>query len=387
MIRTDAWVLHRGPEGAPPGSVPGELSLEELTFPALTPHEALVEPLYGCWEANLTHALERSPVDICRQRGEERVVLGNAGIVRVVAVGRAVTAVAEGDVCFFGCFGRTDRFGYLELVHAYDAPGTVGVLAKQVKMAEHLLHRVPDDPRYGLTEWAPYARYWTAWDNWQVAHACWRSQMDRGDATDPLVFGWGGGVTLAELELARRDGFRVAMSASGPERIAQLTRLGIAAVDRRAFPDLYFDQRRYRADDEYRDRYLASEREFLRVIHELSDGYGVSIFIDNIGGPTYRATLKALGRQAVLTTVGWKRGMRLETLRATECITRHIHVHTHACRPEDVPRIVEYQRSTGWLPDMSGERVYGWESVPQLAKDYAAGAVAGYFPLFRVNEV
>jgi hypothetical protein len=46
---------------------------------------------------------------------------------------------------------------------------------------------------------------------------------------------------VAELELARRHGFRVAMTASTPERLAAIERSGVTAIDRRRFPDLAFD--------------------------------------------------------------------------------------------------------------------------------------------------
>src|SRR4051812_46884376 len=63
MITTEAWVIHAGP-GAEP--VPAELSLERMEFPDLAENEALVEPIFGSWEANMDHGLRRSPVDICR---------------------------------------------------------------------------------------------------------------------------------------------------------------------------------------------------------------------------------------------------------------------------------------------------------------------------------
>lgn len=378
MITTEAWVLHRGPH------LPGDLLLEEFELPEPGPHDVLVEPVYGSWEANLSHAIARSPVDICQQRREQRIVLGNAGIVRVLRPGPAVAGLAEGDLCFLVCGGVTDEFGYVKLVHAYDAPGTVGVLARRLILPERVLQRVPADDRYDLLQWAPYARYWTAWDNWQVAHNCWRSQMDGRDIKQPLAFAWGGGVGLAELELALRNGFTAVMTASTPDRLAKIRERGIIALDRREFPDLHYDAARMRTDSDFRSRYLASERTFLDAIRELSDGYGASIVIDNIGEPVSRASVRALGRQAVFATVGWKGGMRQETLRAVECINRHIYVHTHACRVGDVPRIVEYQRATGFLPDMTGEQVYDWTAIPDLARDYAEGRTKGFFPTFAV---
>src|SRR2546423_15240506 len=96
MVTTEAWVLAKGPLS---GDEPGQLQRESFSFPDITEHEVLAEPIYGCWEANMTHALERQPVDICRHRSEEKVVLGNAGVVRILQTGAAVTTVVGGDLC------------------------------------------------------------------------------------------------------------------------------------------------------------------------------------------------------------------------------------------------------------------------------------------------
>ncbi|MEV1178703.1 hypothetical protein [Nonomuraea sp. NPDC049784] len=388
MITTDAWVLHAGPNGG--GPAPGgaaNLRRETFAFPDLGDDEVLVEPLYGSWEANLEHALSRSPVDICRQRGEPSVVLGNIGVVRVLRTGQApeARALSEGDVCMVMPFGKCDRYGYAELAYAYDAPGTIGLLAKRTKVAARMLLPLPSDSAYTLPQWATYARYFSAWDNWRVAYACWRGQLPDVAAEDHLVFGWGGGVVLAELELARRAGFRVAMTAGGDERLSCLARKGITPVDRRTFPDLELSRRLDEGDPDLVERYRTSEKEFLRIIESLSDGHGAAIFIDNIGAPLLRPTLKALGRLGVLTTLGWKRGMVTETRRAVECIKRHLHVNTHVWRSGDSPEILEYQAATGWIPDPDMIQTYDFEDVPRLADDYAAGKVTSYFPVFTVN--
>src|SRR5207247_1472902 len=70
MVTTDAWVLYPGG-----GSAPLSLVREEFSFPDISEEEVLAEPLYGCWEGNMAHALERRPIDVCRERGEERVVV------------------------------------------------------------------------------------------------------------------------------------------------------------------------------------------------------------------------------------------------------------------------------------------------------------------------
>jgi NADPH:quinone reductase-like Zn-dependent oxidoreductase len=386
VIHTDAWVLHAGPEEADgEGRPPGKLQRESYSFAGPGEDEALVEPLYGSWEANIEHALSRSPVDVVRQRHEDKAVMGNLGVVRVLDPG-ASRLVKEGDICMVMPFARRDRYGYAQLIYAYDAPGTIGLLAKHTKIAAELLLPIPQDTRYSLPQWAAYARYFTAWDNWRVALRCWSSQMSDQDPGEHLVFGWGGGVVLAELELAKRAGFRVAMTAGSDGRLSELRRLGITPVDRRRFSHLAHDPGRPSRDPEQVARYRESEKEFLGAVEELSDGAGVAIFIDNIGAPLYKATIKSMARQGVVTTVGWKHGMRTFHLRASECINRHLHVNTHVWRFDDSPAIREHQENTAWIPFVDPAGIYDFEEVERLAKDYASGAIDSYFPLYQVNQ-
>lgn len=124
METTEAWVLH-GDQAAT-----RDLCLERMSFDLSLDDECLVEPLYGSWEGNMIHAVERSPIDICRTRNEARVVVGNAGVVRVLRAGPGA-AVSEGDLCIHNGRGAEDRFGLLQRAFAYDAPGTIGFLAKR----------------------------------------------------------------------------------------------------------------------------------------------------------------------------------------------------------------------------------------------------------------
>ncbi|WP_413105006.1 zinc-binding alcohol dehydrogenase family protein [Streptomyces sp. Inha503] len=387
MIHTDAWILHTGPEGVPPEArPPGNLCRGRHSFAAPGDGEALVEPLYGSWEANIEHALSRRPIDVCHLRHEEAVVLGNLGIVRVLDP-KGSSSLKEGDICMVMPFAERDRYGYAELIYAYDAPRTIGLLAKRTKIATDLLLPIPGNSAYSLPQWAAYARYFTAWDNWRVAHQCWSTQMPEQDPGEHLVFGWGGGVVLAELQLAKRAGFRVAMTAGSDGRLAELTRLGITAVDRRLFPHLALDPEHPPLDAEEMARYRASEKEFLRTIGALSDGAGAAIFVDNIGAPLYKATIKAMARQGVVTTVGWKHGMRTFHLRASECINRHLHVNTHVWRYDDCATIRDHQENTAWMPSIDPAAVYEFDKVGQLAADYSSGKVDSYFPLYSVNPL
>jgi threonine dehydrogenase-like Zn-dependent dehydrogenase len=158
------------------------------------------------------------------------------------------------------------------------------------------------------------------------------------------------------------------------------------AIDRRQFPDLQVDEQRYATDPAYKRRYRASEEAFLGLVHDRTHGQGVSIFLDYIGSPVVRATLKAIGRQGVIATAGWKGGALTPTHRAIECIHRRIHVHTHAFRRSDPPAATAYAEHHGWLPRVTGH-VYTWDEIPRLADDFAAGRAGSYFPIFVVNPV
>ncbi|MFI9504552.1 zinc-binding dehydrogenase [Nocardia sp. NPDC052566] len=360
------------------------LRREPFDLGALGDEEVLVEPLLGSWEANIDHALARSPIDVCSSRREKKVVLGNLGVVRVLEPGRAVTTLREGDLCLLMPFGKCDRYGYAELAYAYDAPGTIGLLAKRSKIPARVLLPMPEDTPYSLRQWATYGRYFTAWDNWRKAFGCWRTQIPDDDPADHLVFGWGGGVSFAELLLAKEAGFKVAMAVGSDARIEFLRKHGIEPVDRRTFPDLAVPDKR---DPGFPARHRASMREFLTRIGELSGGAGAAIIVDNIGAPVFAATLKALGRQGVIATCGWKAGMRMTTLRGAECISRHIHVHTHVWNLGDSPRIRDLQEGAGWIPPEDATVVYDFDDVPNLYADYAAGRVESYFPLYQVNPL
>lgn len=381
MIDTRAWVLHRAQGREEP--LRERLRNEVLTFPEPGEEEVLAEPLYGCWEGNMSHAVERDPIDICRQRKEERCVIGNAGVVRVLEVGSAVRGLKEGDVCAVFCNGIPDERGYPDKIYAYDAPGTVGLLAKRTKLDQSWLIPIPEGSRLSLRQWAAFSlRYVTAWANWQASYGCWCALSGGGSAD---VWGWGGGVTYAQLTLARLLGSEATMITSDDGRLRLLESSGLRAVDRRDFPHLAFDADSYGADEGYKEAYQASENRFLEIVQERTGRKGVDIFVDYIGLPVHRATLKALGRPGVITTAGWKEGMMLNTVRALECMRWHAHVHTHYARYEQALAAMAFAEENAWAPPLDGERVYAWEEIPDLAEAYAANRITSFFPIFAVN--
>lgn len=382
MHKTDAWVLHKGTSDKPE---PTELVREEFSFEDITADEVLVKPLFGCWEGNMGHALNRLPVDIAKQRGEDRVVFGNAGVVEILDIGADVTTVKKGDKAILFCIGEWDRFGYPKKIFGYDAKGTIGMLARKTKLHQRQVIPIPDCDDAMLARWAAFSlRYITAWSNWRLAYGMLRLQLNAEELPTPTVWGWGGGVSLAQLHLAVLHGCRAFQVSSRDDRMAMAEGLGITAIDRNQFPDLNWDDKRYKSDAEYKARYKSSEETFLRVVEDLTHGQGANIFIDYVGSPVIRATLKALARQGVLTTAGWKEGMQMWFLRAIECIDRHQHVHTHYARYEEGQEAVAFALENDWLPTVD-ERIYSYEEIPELANDYEAGNFT-YFPVFSVQR-
>ena len=379
---TEAWVLYAGTSDKPERA---ELVREAFTFDDISSEEVLVKPLYGCWEGNMGHALERTPVDICKQRGEDKLVFGNAGVVEILDVGADVTTVRPGDKAILFCNGEWDRFGYPKKIFGYDCPNTIGMLARKTKLHQKQVIRIPESSAHDLARWAAFSlRYVTAWSNWRLAWGMLRMQLTEHELPSPVVWGWGGGVSLAELHLAHLQGCRAFQVSSRPDRQERARELGITPIDRKEFKDLAYDEKRYKTDAEYKARYRASEKRFLAMVEELTGGQGVNIFLDYVGSPVIRATLKVMARQGVLATAGWKEGMHLWFMRAIECIDRHQHVHTHYARYSEGVQAVNFAAANGWLPTVD-ERIYTYDEIPECAADYDAGKFT-YFPVFQVNE-
>jgi NADPH:quinone reductase-like Zn-dependent oxidoreductase len=371
-----AWVLRKGADGP---KRRGRLEHTTVRLPPLPPDRVLVETLFGSWEANMTHALDRDPIDVCRRLGQDFIVLGNGGVVRVLAVGDDVQGIVAGDTCMFAPVAKQDAHGYVQTVCAYDEPNTMGCLAERFHVRPTQLVPLPDGAGIAPSRWASFAvRYAPAWSNWRVALGAWRLQMPEVPLEKVHVWAWGGGVAYGELLLARAVGCRTVMLHSGQERGEMLLQAGIVPVDRDAFSALWLlasDCRKAQLAK------LKAERALLDIVDDLTGGDRVSIFIDNIGGPVAGTTLRALGRQGVVATAGWKHGMNMEFNRATACINRHIIVHTHACPLHDCREAVRYAAQNHWVPPQQ-KRIYRWEEIEALADDHAAGRIASYFPTF-----
>ncbi|MCC6559204.1 MAG: zinc-binding dehydrogenase [Polyangiaceae bacterium] len=375
-MRAEAWFLH--------ASATRGLVREPFDLPEPADDEVVAEPLFGAWEGNMGHAVLRRPIDVCAYRGEPRVILGNAGVVRVLRAGGAGRRFQPGDVAivFSGC--EADAHGYPQKIWAYDAPRTMGCLATRINIAERNLIRVPEGTRHSLAQWAAFAvRYITAWSSWSLAHGTYRLMVDARKDPAPNVWAWGGGTALATLDLCRRFGGRPVMLSGDDQRLASIRALGVEAVDRRQFGELHFDEEAFRSDNAFRRRYVAAENALLSLVTEKTEGRGVQIFIDNIGGPLLRSTLRALSREGVLATCGWKTGMNVSYLRSVACIHRQQLVHTHYARYDEAVEAVAFAEEHGWIPTVD-ERVYTFDEVPLLAERFVENRT-GMFPIYAIN--
>jgi NADPH:quinone reductase-like Zn-dependent oxidoreductase len=381
-IRAEAWFLYPGK-----GSQVAEaatLVRETFEFPDITDDEVLVAPVYGCWEGNMGHALERRPVDLCHLRNEPRVILGNAGVVRVIEAGTKVHNVEAGQHAVLFGSSIVDRFGYPEKIFGYDAPSTMGCLSTKLKLKEHELVPIPGGSRHALEQWAAFSvRYITAWSNWRLAYGTLRLLLGEDELAHPNVWGWGGGTTLAELDLAKRFGCDAVMLCGSDKRIETIAKCGVTPLDRRQFGDLAFDEKRFATEPVYRRSYNQTEARFLAEVKRRTSGAMVQIFVDHIGSAVFRSSLKALGREGILTTAGWKTGMTVSFLRAMECIDRHQHIHTHYARYREGVEAIAYAEREGWVPPID-ERVYSFDEIPEMAEKYLAGDL-GMFPIYSVN--
>ena len=95
-----------------------------------------------------------------------------------------------------------------------------------------------------------------------------------------LIFGIGGGVSLAALQLAQRAGLRTIVTSRSADKLARATAMGAHATINSAQQDVV--------------------KEVLHLTH----GRGVDVVVENVGGPMWSLALKSLARGARLVTCG-----------------------------------------------------------------------------------
>ncbi len=103
-------------------------------------------------------------------------------------------------------------------------------------------------------------------------------RLGAGEAV--LVHAGGSGVGIAAIQLARRAGARVLATASSDEKLSRLVALGLD------------DGINYATTD------------FVEEVRRLTDGRGVDVVVDSVGGATLQGSLRSLAYRGRCVTVG-----------------------------------------------------------------------------------
>lgn len=364
---TVAWILR--PEGYEPAFLQ-----QDVVLPDLHKGQSRVRPLAVGWEGNNSHAIERKPLDVSKSRAEDRIVLGNNGVVELLeTASEDLKRQAEGcDGVFLvqPIFhpGAVSDNGSLISVFGYDMRGSGGLLSRETIVPDSILLPLPvghENVKY----WASFTiRYMTAWSLFFRASRVF-SVLHNGQS--PQVFaGWGGGTTLALLQLAKLQGHDAVMFCSTAEKCAEAALHGIAAVNTTDLMVALGDG--------------ASEGDIVKAFRvAVSEALGrraeIDVMVDFVGTPTADLTLALLRRGGVMATAGWKTGPMTRVNRALSAIKHHTHVYAHHANISEIADCLAFAIENDWCSKRV--RSYDFDQVDALHSDYIAGRIDSYFPV------
>ena len=130
-----------------------------------------------------------------------------------------------------------------------------------------------------------------------------RARVKAGDTV--LVLGATGGVGGASVQLAKAMGARVLAGVSNPDKGQQVLDFGADAIVDLSKPDI---------------------NESLRAqVHALTDGRGVDVILDPLGGDFFDAALRALAWCGRLVVIGFAAG-RIPSVKANYLLVKNIEV-------------------------------------------------------------
>jgi NADPH2:quinone reductase len=122
------------------------------------------------------------------------------------------------------------------------------------------------------------------WLTYQTGHVGLHRRAGLQAGETLLVHGGAGGVGTAAIQLGKAAGARVIATAGGPAKVEVCRRMGAdAAID-------------YTADD------------FVPVVKELTDGRGVDVIYDPVGGDVFERSLKVVAFEGRVVLVGFTSG-------------------------------------------------------------------------------
>lgn len=209
-------------------------------------------------------------------------VVGSDGAGVVESVGAGVPAVRPGDrvllnpgIADYSC--EFCRAGEQSLCSAYKILGEhlPGTMAELVTLPAHNVAPLPAvSPELTWAEAAAFSLVTlTAW-----RMVVTRAQVQAGETV--LVWGIGGGVSLAALRIAKLRGARVIATSSDDAKLAEARRLGA---------DVTLNHRTQKVSQEVR---------------ALTQKRGVEVVVENVGAATWDESLRCLKRGGRLVTCG-----------------------------------------------------------------------------------
>jgi NADPH:quinone reductase-like Zn-dependent oxidoreductase len=203
-------------------------------------------------------------------------------------VGRDVTTVRIGDPVIInpGISCRACAYcaaGDHPLCLKYQILGEhrPGTLAEYIVVPEPNVRRISDGVPWDAAAAYPLATL-TAW-----RMAVTRAAVTSSDTV--LIWGIGGGVALAALQICKARGARVWVTSRSEEKLARARLLG--------------------ADDVFLQ---APGVDVGRAVRERTGKRGVDVVLDNVGQATWAQSLGALGKKGRLVTCGGTSGPKLE---------------------------------------------------------------------------
>jgi NADPH:quinone reductase-like Zn-dependent oxidoreductase len=217
-------------------------------------------------------------------------IVGSDGAGVVDAVGSAVTCVRPGDrvilnpgVVDRSCTCEYCRDGDQPLCLTYGVLGEhrPGTLADYVVVPDANLELIPDDLPWDVAAAFPLATL-TAWR--MVVS---RARVRAGDHV--LIWGIGGGVALAALQICKQLGATVWVTSGSDDKLARAAALGADHLIN------------HRSGDAGKQVRLATGKR------------GVDVVIDSVGEATWTQSLIALGKRGRLVTCGGTSGPMVQT--------------------------------------------------------------------------
>jgi len=218
-------------------------------------------------------------------------ILGADGAGVIDAVGAGVTAMRPGDHVLINP-GLSDytcefcRAGEHSLCVRYGIMGEhrSGTMAELVTVPVHNVLPIPDlDPPLSWPEAAAFSLVTlTAW-----RMVVTRAQVKAGEWV--LVWGIGGGVSLAAMRIAKQLGATVVATSSSDAKLARARELG--------------------ADFTLNHQAL----KIVREVRALTGKRGVDVVVDNVGETTWAESLRSLAKGGRIVTCGGTSGPKLVT--------------------------------------------------------------------------